>query len=699
MSSLKENASVTGLAALLAFAVVPAAFVTSPFEISPSIPAALAHYTNRTVRFPSPTSVPNGLKVRIDGDSSMVFINQALAQRFENQFPATEIVSNYAGTEAALQAVLDDQIDLAVISRLLTDTEKALGLVDVPLTRHKIAMIVGADNPFKGDLTIRQFAEIFRGELTNWAEVGGPVHPIRKVDRPHSSDTRRAFQNYGIFQAGAFETGDNAITLQEDSTETVIKRLGRNGISYAIAVQVQDNPDVRIVPMHDVLPDDARYPFSQPLSYVYKGPTPTPAAQAFLGYAIDPANESVVESARVKGALAEIAGELALSSTTKDVVDPEGTSSNQSAASKSDDTDEETVAQAPAAGGVAIETDSPFSLGGWLIIFLLLGIPLLLWLITHQRSPVALTTIPKKSRLILVPRGPYAAFAYWETDKTTLQALKQQGGRRHMLRLYDVSNIDPKHQTPHYLKQVECDEHTSYKHLSIHGNGRKYFAELGYITSQGKWLLLASSDKVSMPVDPADVKRQNMAAEIAADPPVFEGPVKVASPSSPTEKPLKPISQPIVNAAPSPSPVEASKPVTKDAPESSSPAVSLTPSEPESNESSRIKSNESSRIILTLCTFQLAYAYWEVPQAVKAFRRESLGQPWTLQIHDVTDIDVDHQAPHFTQAYPCDDQTQDMHVTIPRPNRDYLADLGYVTKEDQWVSVVRSLHIRAPLEG
>ena len=675
MSSLKENAAVKGIAALLAFAVVPTSLKIPPFEISSSIPAALAHHSNRYVPFPSPASVPDNLIVSIDGDSSMVYINQSLAQRFKKQFPETEIISTYTGAEAALQAVLDDQVDLAVISRLLTDTEKARGLVDFPLTQHKIAMIIGAENPFEGDLTIRQFAQIFRGELTNWAEVGGPARPIRKIDRPHSSNTRRAFQAYGVFREAAFETGENAITLPEDSTEAVIKQLGRNGVSYAIADQVLDNPNVRVVPMHDVLPDDARYPFSQTLSYVYKGPTPTPAAKAFLGYAADPANAEAIESARVRGALAVIAGELSLASAA-DVGSP---------------VDEETVALAPTASGAPAAADSPISFTGWLVILPLLGIPFFLWLINHRGSSTPLTAKPMKNRLILVPRAPHAAFAYWEIAKATQQMMKKQGGRRHMLRLYDVSDIHPNQQTPHYLKQVECDEQTPYKHLAIEGSGRQYFAELGYLTTRGKWLLLATSDKVSMPVDPADLERQDMAAAMAADPPVFEEPAEIASTPSPAKAIPKPVSQPMATGAPSPSSTAADpKPTTKETADTAVSAVSLDPSEPETK--------ESSRIVLTIRTSQSAYAYWEVPEAVKVVRRESTGQPWTLQIYDVTDIDVDHQTPHSTQAYPCDDQTQDMHVPLPKPERDYLADLGYVIQEDKWVSVVRSLHVRAPLK-
>ena len=443
MPPLKENASGMGLAVLLALVIAPLSMVISPSA------AALAQTSSSDCTFPPSDSAPLSTTVRINGSSRMVFINQALAQRFENQFPETTIVSKYTGTDTALQALLDDQIDLAAISRFLTEAEKAQGLVDVLLTRHKIAMIVGVENPFGGDLTVQQFAQIFRGEITDWSEVGGSSQPIRKIDRPQNSDTRMAFQNYLVFQESAFETGRNAVTLSEDSTADVIKLLGSDGISYAIADQVIAHPKVRIVPMHDVFPDDSRYPFSQPLSYIYKGPEPNLAVQAFLGYATDPVNEQAIEAARVKGAVAAISGELTLSST--------------SGSAEINPSEAEAMAQgAPETNNGAAAPENWFFSSWWLFILLLLGIPLLLWLFKDRQptATAASTAATQKKRLILVPRTPQEAFVYWEVAAADKAALRKKGGRRYMLRIYDVTGIDPARQTAHNMKQFECDEQT-----------------------------------------------------------------------------------------------------------------------------------------------------------------------------------------------------------------------------------------------
>ncbi len=280
----KREALIVSLAITLIWAAAPkplAAF----FRIAPVLAQSAA-----------PNSSPVGATaVRIDSSSSMAVTNQTFTQRLKQRAPGTEVKVDYQGSDAALRSLQDGKTDLAAIGRPLTAEEKANSFVVVPQSRHKIAIIVGSNNPFTGNLTFEQFAKIFRGEITNWSEVGGQPGPIQLVDRPDSDDTRRALQTYAVFKQAPFQAAKGALKLTQDDTAAMTRELGTRGISYAIADQVTDKPGVRIVPMHKTLPSDPRYPFSQPLAYVYKG-KPTLAAQAFLGGAA-PANPVIATPA------------------------------------------------------------------------------------------------------------------------------------------------------------------------------------------------------------------------------------------------------------------------------------------------------------------------------------------------------------------------------------------------------------------
>jgi ABC-type phosphate transport system substrate-binding protein len=242
----------------------------------------------------------------IDGSSSMRAMNEALRDRLVSSYKTVTVDSATNGTDSALQRLSDGEIDLAAIGRPLTQEEKAAGLVEVPIAREKIAIFVGPNNPFKGDVSFEQFGQIFRGEITNWSEVGdgSGSGTIRFIDRPESSDTRQAFRAYPVFKSAPFQAGANAEPVDADETEAVINALGDDGIGYGIANQVMGNASAKIVPMHQTLPDDPRYPFSQPRSYVYKG-EPNAAVQGFLAVATSPEGEEVIaEVQETEGAAA-----------------------------------------------------------------------------------------------------------------------------------------------------------------------------------------------------------------------------------------------------------------------------------------------------------------------------------------------------------------------------------------------------------
>jgi hypothetical protein len=259
--------------------------------------------------FPLPTSVAAGTKVQIDGSSSLQAVNQGLKERFQKQFPGTDVTvpSQYQGSDSGIKAVEEDKTDLAGIGRPLTKAEKAQGLASKTIGRAKIAIIVAQNNPYTGNLTLKDFAKIYRGEVTDWSQLPsakGAKGKIRVIDRPDTSDTRRAFANYPVFQNGKLKTGSNAEKLTEDSTQSVVAKLGEDGIGYAPADQIKGIPGIRAVMLHGTQPDNLKYPFSQSLAYVYKnkGGQVREGAKAFLGYVSDPAGQAALKESIAVGA-------------------------------------------------------------------------------------------------------------------------------------------------------------------------------------------------------------------------------------------------------------------------------------------------------------------------------------------------------------------------------------------------------------
>ncbi|MEL7417258.1 MAG: substrate-binding domain-containing protein [Cyanobacteria bacterium J06555_3] len=243
--------------------------------------------------FAVPDRLAEDAEISIAASNSTNGITSSLNDSFAAKYPDAAVEIDVQDSGTALQNVVEGNVDLAAIGRSLTAQEKAQGLISVPVSREKIAIVVSKNNPYDGNLTIGEFSQIFRGEITNWSEIGGASRAIRLVDLPDSNDTRTAFPNYPVFQSAEFITGATAQQVQSDSTEAMIAELGDDGIGYAVANDVIGRDDVKIVTMHQTQPDDQRYPFSQPFSLVYQG-TPSEAAQAYLGYATGEGGQEIV---------------------------------------------------------------------------------------------------------------------------------------------------------------------------------------------------------------------------------------------------------------------------------------------------------------------------------------------------------------------------------------------------------------------
>ena len=207
-------------------------------------------------------------KIRIHSSNSVMGLNKSLKQQFEGKYSGSSVNLNTMSAQKAIDDVANNTAEVAAIGRPLTPAEKAKGLMEVLVGRDKIAVVVSPNNSFNKDLTIPKFAKMFRGEIGNWSELGGRKEAISFVDRVNS-DTRQALAGYPQFQAGTFDSGKNAVKLQDTSIKALTETLKSSGVSFVPANQAKAQAGLRTLSMHGVLPTDARYPFSQPLYYVY----------------------------------------------------------------------------------------------------------------------------------------------------------------------------------------------------------------------------------------------------------------------------------------------------------------------------------------------------------------------------------------------------------------------------------------------
>lgn len=186
--------------------------------------------------------------VSTDGSTSMEKVIGYLSEAYMGKNSDVKVTYNPTGSGAGIQAVQEGRCDIGLASRNLKDEEKA-DLNETVVAVDGIAVIVNPENPV-ADLTVEQIAQVYKGEVTNWQEVGGKDAPIVCIGREAASGTRDGFESIT-------GTADNCKYAQElTSTGDVVQTVSSNpnAIGYASLASVSDQ--VQTISVEGIMPSD-----------------------------------------------------------------------------------------------------------------------------------------------------------------------------------------------------------------------------------------------------------------------------------------------------------------------------------------------------------------------------------------------------------------------------------------------------------
>lgn len=132
-------------------------------------------------------------KVSLNGSTSMEKYVTALGEGFKEKYPDMTVETQFTGSSAGVQALIDGQCDIADSSRSLTPAEKKKGLVENVVAIDGIAISLNKKNKVN-NVTAKQLADIYTGKITNWKQLGGADEKIVVIGRESASGTRAAFE-------------------------------------------------------------------------------------------------------------------------------------------------------------------------------------------------------------------------------------------------------------------------------------------------------------------------------------------------------------------------------------------------------------------------------------------------------------------------------------------------------------------------
>ena len=236
--------------------------------------------------------------VTTNGSTSMEKVVLTLNEQFMIDHPDVKASYDPTGSSTGIEAAKNGSADIGLASRALKDEEVADGLKSTTLALDGIAIIVNADSTIS-DLTVEQIAQIFKGEVTNWSEMGGADGAIACIGREGGSGTRDGFESIT-------GTEDLCVLSQElTSTGAVIEAVKNNpqAIGYASLSAVEGQEGIKAITVNGVACSeetvlDGSYEIQRPFILVTKeGETLSEAAQAWFDWATSAAASDLIRAA------------------------------------------------------------------------------------------------------------------------------------------------------------------------------------------------------------------------------------------------------------------------------------------------------------------------------------------------------------------------------------------------------------------
>ena len=296
LMSITMTAALIGCGSSDQTASAEATETTVATEETTEDPAAATESTEAEATEEAPAADLSGT-ISLAGSTSMEKLCEAMSESFMEAYPGVTVTVEYTGSGAGLESLASGSVDIGNSSRHLKDEEVAGGAVENVVAIDGIAVIVDPANSVS-DIPADKLAAIYKGEITNWSELGGNDEAIVVIGRESGSGTRDAFEEL-------LEVKDACKYAQElDSTGGVKAKVAATpgAIGY-VSLDVVDE-SIKAVSIGSVEPTEANiiagdYLLSRPFVMATNGEisAQNDLVKGWFDYISSDAGKDVIKSA------------------------------------------------------------------------------------------------------------------------------------------------------------------------------------------------------------------------------------------------------------------------------------------------------------------------------------------------------------------------------------------------------------------
>lgn len=243
--------------------------------------------------------------LQIKGSDTILNVSQSIAENYMQNNKEAKIAVVGGGSGVGISSLINGTADIAMSSRDIKKSEidaasaKGITIKEVVLGHDGITIIVNKTSKIK-DISTSNLAKIYRGEITNWKEIGGDDAPIVVLSRDSSSGTHDFFKEHIIREGNSKGSQEFGIkTLYLPSNEAIKQEINQNpnAIGY-VGMGYVDN-QVTPLTVDGIAPTaenvlSKKYSISREVYWITKQDM-SDVAKGFIDYALSNDGQNIVK--------------------------------------------------------------------------------------------------------------------------------------------------------------------------------------------------------------------------------------------------------------------------------------------------------------------------------------------------------------------------------------------------------------------
>lgn len=205
---------------------------------------------------------------------------------------AADSVMQYKNTLRGYQAIVDGETDILFCAAPSAEQtayaeEQGVELVYVPIGLEAFVFFVNENNPVDS-LTVEQIRDIYAGEITNWADVGGVFRPINPVTRTAGSGSQTTMEKF----MGGREIGGKSIFALAGGSIGFSFRYYMDGII--------GNEAVKMLSLNGVYPSaeniqNGSYPIIAQFYAIYRADNDNPNVPILIDWLLSGEGQTIIQ--------------------------------------------------------------------------------------------------------------------------------------------------------------------------------------------------------------------------------------------------------------------------------------------------------------------------------------------------------------------------------------------------------------------